>query len=81
MFQLEENTGYEGALSHAIHRGIECGYEQYITMDADGQHDPKYIQLFLDGFYSGAELIIGDRGKGARFGEDVFAFLEKTCGV
>ena len=77
VFRLDKNVGYEDALSHAIERGLDCGYEYVITMDADGQHDPKYLQLFLDGFSTGADLIVGDRGEGARLGEKVFAFIGK----
>ena len=43
----EENRG----LSHAIHSGLEYaeanGFKYAITLDADGQHDPEYVEEFI----------------------------------
>jgi glycosyltransferase involved in cell wall biosynthesis len=61
-------------LGHQINRGkgvalrtgfwflLHQGYRAIITMDADGQHDPSYIPLFIDAYKKGkGDIIIGSR--------------------
>ncbi len=61
-------------LRHQINRGkgvalrtgfwflLYQGYRAIITMDADGQHDPSYIPLFIDAYKKGkGDIIIGSR--------------------
>jgi glycosyltransferase involved in cell wall biosynthesis len=61
-------------LRHQINRGkgvalrtgfwflLHQGYRAIITMDADGQHDPSYIPLFIDAYKKGkGDIIIGSR--------------------
>ncbi len=51
------NTGFD----YAVARGVAAA----ITLDADGQHDPDEIPLFIQAFYSGqGDLIIGRRSFG-----------------
>ncbi len=48
------NTGFD----YAVQRGVAAA----ITLDADGQHDPEEIPLFIDAFQAGkGDLIIGQR--------------------
>ena len=48
------NTGFD----YAVHRGVDA----VITLDADGQHDPDEIPLFIEAFRAGkGDLIIGQR--------------------
>ncbi len=48
------NTGF----SYAVQRGVDAA----ITLDADGQHDPDEIPLFVEAFRAGkGDLIIGQR--------------------
>ncbi len=48
------NTGFE----YALDRGVAAA----ITIDADGQHDPDEIPLFIEAFRAGkGDLIIGQR--------------------
>jgi glycosyltransferase involved in cell wall biosynthesis len=48
------NTGF----SYAVQRGVDAA----ITLDADGQHDPDEIPLFIEAFRAGkGDLIIGQR--------------------
>jgi glycosyltransferase involved in cell wall biosynthesis len=48
------NTGFD----YAAKRGVDAA----ITLDADGQHDPDEIPLFIDAFRAGkGDLIIGQR--------------------
>jgi len=48
------NTGF----TYAVNRGVDAA----ITLDADGQHDPDEIPLFIEAFRAGkGDLIIGQR--------------------
>jgi glycosyltransferase involved in cell wall biosynthesis len=48
------NTGFDAAVA----RGVDAA----ITLDADGQHDPDEIPLFIEAFRAGeGDLIIGQR--------------------
>jgi Glycosyl transferase family 2. len=59
---LGGNFGKGYALREGFRWGLERGYRLFITLDGDGQHDPKYIPEFLklsDKF----DIIIGSRRK------------------
>ena len=43
----QENMGKGAALRTGFSWGLERGYTSFITLDADGQHDPAEIPLFL----------------------------------
>jgi glycosyltransferase involved in cell wall biosynthesis len=48
------NTGFK----YAVHRRVDAA----ITLDADGQHDPDEIPLFIEAFRAGqGDIIIGKR--------------------
>jgi glycosyltransferase involved in cell wall biosynthesis len=48
------NTGFD----YAVQRGVAAA----ITLDADGQHDPDEIPLFIEAFLNGkGDIIIGQR--------------------
>lgn len=56
------NQGKGTALRSGFRHAITTGYDAAITLDADGQHDPAEIPLFLDAYVLGrADLIIGKR--------------------
>lgn len=56
------NRGKGAALKSGFKYAIENGYDAVITIDSDGQHDPKYIPSFIDAYENiGADLIIGSR--------------------
>ena len=56
------NQGKGVALRAGFDSAIKSGYDAVITMDADGQHDPGEIPMFLKNFRkSDADLIIGTR--------------------
>ncbi len=46
-------TGFAAALAH--------GADVAITLDADGQHDPSEIPLFVKAIENGADVVIGSR--------------------
>jgi peroxiredoxin len=56
------NQGKGAALRAGFHWALAHGYDAVIALDADGQHDPAEIPLFLDAFRARRpDLIIGER--------------------
>jgi len=71
---LQENRGYAQAISEGIEYACaELNVDYLLTMDADGQHDPKSVQLLIRTMIAGElDLIVGCRLKTARFAEWLF---------
>jgi glycosyltransferase involved in cell wall biosynthesis len=58
----QPNQGKGAALQRGFRAALELGADAVITLDADGQHDPSEIPLFLEKFRATqADLIIGER--------------------
>jgi glycosyltransferase involved in cell wall biosynthesis len=58
----QPNQGKGAALQRGFRAALEHGAAAVITLDADGQHDPDEIPLFVEKFrITGADLIIGER--------------------
>ena len=58
----QPNQGKGAALKRGFRAALEQGAAAVITLDADGQHDPSEIPLFVDRFrQTNADLIIGER--------------------
>lgn len=56
------NQGKGAALRAGMRWALDAGYAAVVTLDADGQHDPDELPIFLDRFTStGGDLIIGRR--------------------
>jgi glycosyltransferase involved in cell wall biosynthesis len=56
------NLGGGAAIKTAFMVALNLGYKYVITLDADGQHDPKLIPLFIETMNnSDAGLVIGSR--------------------
>lgn len=56
------NRGKGAALKTGFKYALKNGFDQVITFDADGQHDPAQIPSFFNRFErTGADLIIGSR--------------------
>ena len=56
------NQGKGAALRAGFRWALEQGFDAVLTLDADGQHDPADIALFLEAHArSGADLIVGRR--------------------
>jgi len=55
------NRGKGAALLEGFKYANDKGYEAVLTLDADGQHDPEEIPLFIGEFKNGADLVIGKR--------------------
>lgn len=58
----EQNLGKGQRLAEGLDHAISRGAEAVLTLDADGQHDPKDIPAFIAAAQSApGRLIIGDR--------------------
>jgi glycosyltransferase involved in cell wall biosynthesis len=75
------NQGKGKALLTGFDYAIQRGADAAITLDADGQHDPDEIPLFIEAFRAGqGDIIIGQRQyekmpAKSRFGNNVGSFL------
>ncbi|MEM7474583.1 MAG: glycosyltransferase family 2 protein [Planctomycetota bacterium] len=58
--QHEHNLGYGAALKSAFQYAIENDYEYLVTLDCDGQHQPKRIPRFISAC-AGADIVSGSR--------------------
>lgn len=72
-----KNLGYELSIEKGLQRAFELGYEYAITIDADGQHNPKDVRLFLKFINDGYQLVLGIRNNKARFSEKIFSYIFK----
>ena len=57
---LDRNYGKGKALSVGFEEAISSGFQFVITLDADLQHDPKYIPILIDAL-SSFDIVIGNR--------------------
>lgn len=73
----EVSRGYDAALSSGLNKALEMGFTHAITMDADGQHNPIFLQSFIDLIAGGANLIVGKRNQLQRRSEFIFALFGK----
>ena len=61
VINLPVNLGIGGAVQTGYKYAYENGYDVAIQMDADGQHDPKYIPELVKKIEEGNNLVIGSR--------------------
>jgi glycosyltransferase involved in cell wall biosynthesis len=61
--QLPYNLGVGGAMRVGYRYGFEHGYDIVIQVDADGQHDPRYVPKLVDALDE-ADFVIGARFAG-----------------
>lgn len=57
----ERNLGKGASLRDGISAAKAEGYKYAVTLDGDGQHDPKDIPRLLAMAYAGGDLIVGNR--------------------
>ncbi len=56
------NIGLGGAIQTAQEYALENNFDVWVTLDADGQHDPKDISLIIDPIITNkAHVVIGKR--------------------
>lgn len=73
----EINCGYDNSINNGLQVALSHGFEYAITVDADGQHDPEDIPIFIESFRQGYKLVIGVRPGYQRWAEWVFALITK----
>jgi glycosyltransferase involved in cell wall biosynthesis len=61
---LPYNLGVGGAMRLGYRYASRNGYDVAIQLDADGQHDPRYVPALIALLDSGADLAIGARYAG-----------------
>ena len=59
MLKNEKNMGKGYSLLKGMRYAFDQGFDAVITIDSDGQHDPKYITNFLNN--NRADIVIGTR--------------------
>ncbi|MES2975043.1 MAG: glycosyltransferase family 2 protein [Pseudomonadota bacterium] len=69
------NQGYDGALNSGFAHADRQGFEYFVTVDADGQHNPALISAFVARLDDGADVVAGVRDRRQRLGEHVFAWV------
>jgi len=55
-----QNSGYGAALRSAFQFAIDGGFDGIVTLDCDGQHQPKRIPRFIEAAKS-ADIVSGSR--------------------
>lgn len=55
------NRGVGAALRTGYRYALECGFDVIVQIDADGQHDPRYIPELLQALNGGCDVVIGSR--------------------
>ena len=73
---LPFNLGVGGAMRTAYKFAHRGGYDVVVQVDADGQHDPSYIEKLVDGL-ADSDLMIGARFAGV--GEYQAAFARRLA--
>ena len=61
--RLPFNLGVGGAMRLGYRYAKSAGYDAAVQIDADGQHDPRYVPKLIDGLQD-ASLVIGARFAG-----------------
>ena len=64
-----ENRGYGAALRTAFEYAIDEGFDGLVTLDCDGQHQPKRIPRFIEAA-AGADIVSGSRYLKQYHGDD-----------
>jgi glycosyltransferase involved in cell wall biosynthesis len=69
------NLGYDQALNSGFACAEKLGCEYVITMDADGQHAPSILKMFIRALDDGADVVVGTRDRRQRLAEHIFAWV------
>jgi glycosyltransferase involved in cell wall biosynthesis len=75
--------GYEGAVSLGFEEAAARGFTHVVTMDADGEHDPRLVATFRDLLIDRKiPLVLGIRPRKQRISETIMgAYLRARFGV
>ncbi len=58
------NRGLGGALRTGFLFALRGDFDTVVTLDADGQHDPREIPKFISALQSGVDVVVGERKTG-----------------
>ena len=72
-----QTQGYDQALNTGFAAAYSKGCDVFVTLDADGQHDPGLLPHILQLLEEGADVVIGVRSHFARLAEHIFAHLSR----
>jgi glycosyltransferase involved in cell wall biosynthesis len=61
VIRLRKNNGTGAAISVGLRYAVARGAGRVVLLDADGQHDPKYITALTRQLGGSADLVIGSR--------------------
>lgn len=80
---LVNKLGAWGATQAGIRYALRCGHDAIVTVDADGQHDPKYLRVLLDPLANGiADVCIGScTTRGSMFRKLAWKLLRQASGI
>jgi glycosyltransferase involved in cell wall biosynthesis len=71
------NQGYDAALNSGFAHAARLGCDAVVTLDADGQHDPRLLEQFIAALDQGATVVIGVRDRFQRLAERAFAWVAR----
>jgi glycosyltransferase involved in cell wall biosynthesis len=71
------NLGYDAALVSGFLCANKIGCEFTLTMDADGQHNPNLLPVFINALCDGADVVVGIRDRRQRIAEHIFALVSR----
>ncbi len=73
----KKNLGYDAALNSGFKQALKLKFNYIITIDADGQHNPKLLKKFINLLDEGNLVVLGVRSKKARLAEHIFGLYTK----
>lgn len=56
-----ENKGKADAMYRGFEYAVKNGFDVIVVLDADGQHDPDEIPIFIDKINEGFDIVVGAR--------------------
>ena len=69
----QSNKGYDKAISAGFEFASKKGCKYVLTIDADGEHDPHNLPLFIRQLQLGFDVVVGIREEKRRYSELIFA--------
>ena len=74
IIKLKNNSGVDNAINKGFEFALKNKFKYIITIDADGQHDPKYIKNIENLLRKNYDLVITQRNNFPRISEKIFSF-------
>jgi glycosyltransferase involved in cell wall biosynthesis len=73
------NLGYEGTLNRGFEAALELGFDYVITIDADGEHNPALLALFVQALTEQRiPIVLGRRPGKTRFAEVIMGLYVRA---